>query len=293
MAQFIDDLGLNIQTMKGFDYDNYDPTRLPKLPPEEEALWYSKFYYRGRGPVAPELESAVSPGNTMDPARALLPGHLDALMEPGHVQGDLGYCLLPNGAGYGSICCALPDVTFDMYKWYKRLRMVDKLSYKIWYPGSHISELNGVTIEDVGFGVETFHTQPGTDWRSLGFSCDPRERDPQFLGLIGGNSWIQNDEHPNVRDRALLLFHYIRALPGGGIEFRTHLYTGLHAINGKPEIVQALDPAVCLEATRRMAAHCVYERANVNNFLPELYAQMKDEPLAEPEFIDEGLAIKE
>lgn len=293
MAQFTDDLGLNIQTMKGFDYDNYDPARLPKLPPEEEALWYSKFYYRGRGPVAPELEAAVSPGNTMDPAMALLPGHLDALMEPGHVQGDLGYCLLPSGAGYGSIYCALPDVTFDMYKWYKRLRTVDILSYKIWYPGSHISELNGVTIEDVGFGAETFHTQPGTDWRSLGFSCDPRERDPQFLGLIGGNSWIHNDEHPNVRDRALLLFHYIRALPEGGIEFRTHLYTGLHARDSKPKLVQTLDPAVCLEATRRMAAHCVYERANVNNFLPELYARMKDEPLAEPEFVDEGLAIKE
>ena len=81
---------------------------------------------------------------------ALLPGDLDSLTEPGHIEGDLGYCLLPNGAGYGSVFCALPEVTLDMYKWYKQLRMVDKLSYKIWYPGSHISEINGVTVEDDG-----------------------------------------------------------------------------------------------------------------------------------------------
>lgn len=81
---------------------------------------------------------------------ALLPGDLDSLTEPGHIGGDLGHCLLPNGAGYGSVFCALPEVTLDMYKWYKQLRMVDKLSYKIWYPGSHISEINGVTVEDVG-----------------------------------------------------------------------------------------------------------------------------------------------
>lgn len=143
-------LGLDLETMKGFDYDNYDPARLPKLPPEEERLWYSKFYYRGRGEVAPELRAAVAPGHTMDPAKALLPGDLDSLTEPGHIEGALGYCLLPNGAGYGSVFCALPEVTLDMYKWYKQLRMVDKLSYKIWYPGSHISEINGVTVEDDG-----------------------------------------------------------------------------------------------------------------------------------------------
>ncbi len=177
---------------------------------------------------------------------ALLPGDLDSLTEPGHIEGDLGHCLLPNGAGYGSVFCALPEVTLDMYKWYKQLRMVDKLSYKIWYPGSHISEINGVTVEDVGFGPETFHVEPGLDWKALGFTCNPRERDPQFAGLIGGNSWIEN-----------------------------------------------LDPAVCLEATRRMAAHCIYERANINNFLPELYEKMKDQPLADPEFVDEGLALKE
>ena len=285
-------LGLDLELMKGFDYDNYDPARLPKLPPEEDRLWYSKFYYRGRGEVAPELRAAVAPGNTMDPAKALLPGNLDALLAPGHVEGDLGYCLLPSGAGYGSIYCALPEVTLDMYKWYKQLRMVDKLSYKIWYPGSHLSEINGVTIEDVGFGPETFHVEPGLDWKALGFSANPRERDPQFAGLIGGNSWVENVD-PAVERRAMLLFHYIRTLPTGGIEFRTHLYTGLFARNGGWEIVQDLDPAVCLEATRRMAAHCVYERANINNFLPELYEKMKDQPLAEPEFADQGLALKE
>lgn len=207
-------LGLDLETMKGFDYDNYDPARLPKLPPEEERLWYSKFYYRGRGEVAPELRAAVAPGHTIDPAKALLPGDLDSLTEPGHIEGDLG------------------------------------------------------------------------------FSVSPRERDPQFAGLIGGNSWIENLD-PAVERRAMLLFHYIRTLPTGGIEFRTHLYTGLFAKSGGWEIVQDIDPAVCLEATRRMAAHCIYERANINNFLPELYEKMKDQPLADPEFVDEGLALKE
>ena len=42
-----------------------------------------------------------------------------------------------------------------------------------------------------------------------------------------------------------------------------------------------------------MAAQCIYERANINNFLPELYEKMKDQPLADPKFVDEGLALKE
>lgn len=279
MNQTYDTLGLDLERHVGFDFAHYDRARLPKLPPEEEAKWYSKFYYKGRLELPLEAIQTVRPGVQMDPARALLPGAVDALTEPGLVEGDEGYCLLPNGVGYAATRTELPNVTIEMNNWYKKLRLVDKLSYMIWYPGSHVSELGGVCLEDIGFGVERNDVESPANIKNLGFRRHPAEADPQFLALIGGNGWWHNLDHPEIRPRAMSLFHYIRRLPQGGIEFRTHIYMGMFAIGGAGVIQQQIQPEICLEATRRMAEHCIYERANLGAFLPELYEKMKDADL--------------
>lgn len=286
-------LGLKLTGMARMDFDHYDPQKLPKLPPEKDKIWYSKFYYKGRSEIDPVMATAVAPDNPMDPTWAILPGEFDRLMEPGHIPGDLGYCLLPNGAGYGATCCELPEVSLEMYKWYKKLRMVEQLSYQIWYPGSHLSEINGVTEEDVGFGLERFDLAGGATFQNQGFTCNPKEKDPDFVAIIGGNSWVKNLDHPDVKPRALMILHYIRKRPAGGIEFRTHLYIGMHCVNGKPVVRQLIEPELCLEITRRMAHHCAYERYNLNSFLPELYQRMKNEDIPEPEDTKGALPLEE
>lgn len=292
MSVLYDDLGIDLERHVGFDFSHYDPARLPKLPPEEEGKWYAKYYYQGRPRLSEETLRCVQPGVQMDPARALLPGNADALMEPGLVEGDEGYCLLPNGAGYASTHTVLPDVTPEMNGWYKRLRLVDKLAYVIWYPGSHYSEVNGTCMEDIGFGLESFDVVCPVNAKNMGFHCHPADQDPQFLGLIGGNGWWHNLDHPEIRPRAMALFHYIRKRPEGGLDLRTHLYMGMFALNGEGVLQQHIRPDICLEATRRMAEHCVYERNHLNNFLPALYEAMKDMDLTPKGEVKESWAME-
>lgn len=287
-----DDLGIDLERHVGFDFSHYDPARLPKLPPEEEEKWYAKYYYQGRPQLPEEKLRCVQPGVLMDPACAMLPGHVDAMMEPGLVEGDEGYCLLPNGAGYASTHTVLPDVTVEMNGWYKRLRLVDKLSYMIWYPGSHYSELNGTCMEDIGFGLESFDVKSPVNVKNLGFSCPPGKKDPQFVGLIGGNGWWRNLDHPELRPRAMALFHYIRRRPEGGLDLRTHVYMGMFALDGEGVLQQHIKPEICLEATRRMAEHCIYERTHLNDFLPELYEKMKDMDLTPKGEVKESWAME-
>ncbi len=289
MAEYIDlGLGSCVGTM---DYDNYDPANLPKLPKDEEKIWYSKYYYKGRCDIPEKDAARLKKGNPMDPKKALLPEMAYSLTDSGYDEDDFGYCLLPNGCGYGATRCVLPDVNMEMYMWYKMLRLTDRLSYAIWYPGSHVSEINGITIEDVGYGPEKFQGVDGINWRSLGFAQDPAKVDPQYLGMIGGNSIIYNLKYDNVIPRTLSLFHYIRQMDSGGIEFRTHFYVGMHIVDGRSVITQHIQSEQCLEIARTMAHHCAYERTNLNSFLPEIYEKMKDIKLVIPENIKESVPM--
>lgn len=264
-------LGLTLDM--GFDFDHYDPSKLPPLSPEENKKWYSKFYYAGCKPASPEAEKLFEPGHTMDPAKALLPGQFDRLMQPGHLEGDEGYCLLPNGVGYGAACTRLEAVPFSMFQWYKKQKTQGALVYQIWYPGSHVSEFDHTPVEDIGFGVEAIRPHSSISWQQLGMSCDPAERDPAFEKLMGGNGLIcSTDPAKQTIPRVMSLFHYVRALPEGGCEFRTHFYIGMHIENGEGIVKQHIEPSLCLEAARRMLSHCIHERENLSAFLPEFYS---------------------
>ena len=276
-----DDLGIDLQKSYGFGFDaDYDLRRLPPLDECDREKWYAKFYYEGRGELPEETKKHFAPGNPMDAACALLPGDCDRLTQRRDDAGDLGYCLLPDGVGYGSTHTLMRGVTPEMFDWYKRLRLTDRLSYQIWYPGAHYSELGGVTVEDVGFGRSRLHFLSPNSPENLGFTRHPTETDGEFCFLIGGNTVSENLEHPEVRPYVSSLFHYVRLLPEG-LDFRTHFYIGALCADGKLVRVQRLAPEVCLEMARRMVSHCCYERSRVETFLPELYERMKDVPLAE------------
>ncbi len=286
-----DDLGIDLNKSYGMDFDAYDVSKLPKLSETDEKKWYSKFYYQGRAKLSRQTTQIIQPGVCMDPAKAVLPGDVDRLTLPGEIEGDLGYCLLPNGVGYGSTHTPMVGISLEMYDWYKRLRMVDELSYKIWYPGSHATELNGVTVEDVGFGISHFYSLGPCDAYNLGFTVLPSQADRDFLCIIGSNSVMTSVEDNGVRPYAASLFHYVRALPGGGLDFRTHFYIGAFCVEGKLVKVQNIEPTILLEMTRRMASHCLYERGHVADFLPELYEKMKDADLSGVDSANSDMAI--
>ena len=289
-----DDLGIDLQKSYGFGFDDeYDVSRLPALDEADRNKWYSKFYYAGRTEPDAETKKLFAPGRTMDPACALLPGSFDRLLQRPNDddEGDLGYCLLPNGVAYGSTHTLMRGITPEMFSWYKTLRMIDRLSYQIWYPGAHHTEVDGNTIEDVGFGRCVLHFLRANNWQNLGFPCPPAEADPQFGFMIGAGSANQNLDHPEIRPMAASLFHYVRVLPEG-LDFRTHFFIGGMCLDGELVCVQHIQPEVALEIARRMVSHCCYERVSVQTFLPELYEKMKDADLSAAAGKTGGLAIQ-
>lgn len=271
-----DNLGIDLSRTYGFGFDDYDTARLPELSEDDKQKWYAKYYYAGRPVLSENQKKLFAKGNMMDPKNALLPGSYDLLAQEEEIENDLGYCLLENGVGYGSTHTAMTGVNMEMFEWYKKLRMVDRLSYMIWYPGSHFSELKGITIEDIGFGNSDFFLVSPLDPQMLGFTVHPAEADPRYMCIMGGNTVIKNRDYPEIRPLASALFHYVRVLEDGSLDFRTHFFMGGMIIDGELVRVQKLDPEVCLEITRQMCSHCCYERGNVENFLPELYARREE-----------------
>ena len=74
------------------------PLQLPPLSDAETRKPYSKYYYEGAKSPAPETMAQIVWGAPMDPADALLPDQVDALLEPGYLPRESGYCVLPNCA---------------------------------------------------------------------------------------------------------------------------------------------------------------------------------------------------
>lgn len=271
-----DTLGIDLTKSYGFDFDNYDTSKLPELPEEEKKKWYSKYYYQGRPELPEDVTKIFARGNMMDPKHAMLPGTYDQLTQKYENENDIGYCLLRNGVGYGSTRTLVKGVNVEMFEWYRKLRLVDKLSYKIWYPGAHESEVGGKITEDVGFGVSNFLMLSTLEPKMLGITMVPEETDKNFAFIIGANAVIKNRDNPEIRPLASALFHYVRKTEDGSLDFRTHFLMGGMIIEGRLIRMQRIEPDICLEITRRMCSHCFYERSNMQNFLPELYDRREE-----------------
>ena len=276
-------LGIDLSKSYGFDFDHYDIAKLPELTEEEKNKWYSKFYYQGRPDLPEELKKVFAKDNPMDPKNALLPGSFDLLAQQDEITEDIGYSLLENGVGYGSVHATMDGINLEMFGWYRTLRMVDQLSYKIWYPGAHYSELRGTTIENIGFGNSDFLTVSRLDPEMLGFTVRPSEADPRFTFIMGGNAVMKNRDYPEIKPISSALFHYVRTLEDGSLDFRTHFFIGGMIADGKLIRLQHIDPEVCLEIARRMCSHCIYERKNVQNVLPEIYERRAEFDLSAAE----------
>ncbi len=268
-----DTLGIQLSVHRSnFDLDKYDLSQLPKLPPEMEEEWYSKYYYMGR--KESEAAKLIRP---MDPACALMPGDVDRWTKPEIDDTELGYCILPNGCGYCAADTVLPSVSFEMFRWYRQLRTFDELAFMIWYPGSHISDKEGACVEDLGFGDCHCDVDHPVKIADFGFSAPPEELDPKFIGLVGGGGWAHNLKYPEVQPYYITTVHYVREYGDNGIEFRTRGYIGMRPEDGKAVVLQDnIEPNILMEMCRQLTGHYVYERETMEQFLPEVYEKMKD-----------------
>lgn len=90
---------------------------LPPLTPEEQAKSYTKYYYEPLAPVPAEKRKILADG-PIDPAGALDIRDRNRLFEPGYLENEIGYCVMPDGSAYLANLTAMPGVTPEMFDWW-------------------------------------------------------------------------------------------------------------------------------------------------------------------------------
>lgn len=271
---------------------------LPLLDSEDQSKAYAKYY---RDPAPPDVRHLAMMDAPCDPLQAIYPEQMNDLLNPGDLQVEIGWCTLPNGAGFMANRNVYRDVTAEMIDWWFAWHPLDGLRYRIWYPPQHagiavspesrerilsasipIHEKNwGVThhvTEDCNCGMEhidiTFQSP-----RDFGFDMT-RWKEPYVSTFVGGFGWSS----PAVKtDRFVkapsLMCHIFRQTPGG-LEHRTRFWMGYLMSQGKPQL--ALPPGVSVPAVavQGLARHNVREFSNLSVLLPEIYAELGGDLIA-------------
>lgn len=264
---------------------------LPLLDPEDQSKAYAKYY---RNPAPPDPRHLAMMDTPCDPLKAIYPEQMNDLLNPGDLQVEVGWCNLPNGAGFIANRNVYQNVTAEMIDWWFAWHPLDSLRYRIWYPPQHagiavspesrerilnasipIHERNwGVThhvTEDCNCGKEeidiTFQSP-----EDFGFDMT-RWKEPYVSTFVGGFGWSS----PAVKtDRVIkapsLMCHIFRQAPGG-LEHRTRFWMGYRMFQGKPQL--ALPPGISVPAAavQGLARHNVREFSNLRVLLPEVYAE--------------------
>jgi phloretin hydrolase len=278
---------------KTMSTDTETKQALPPLRPDEEALPYSKYYYRPVAPPNQKLIDILDQG-PMDPAKALSFDNINSLLDPGYHEVETGYCQLPNGGGYLAVNNVFPGVTVDMIKWWFAWHAPGGgLRYKIWYPPAHASitlddfdrakvldpnvpigqksqHVTHWVTENVGLGYEDICIN-FLDPQTLGFDMS-RFHSPNVGWVFGGYGVQELRDDPHPHKGAAIMLHFVREIEGG-IEFRTRFWMGHRIVKGRAQCV--LPPWIRLpvEAPMGLAYHNVMEYSNLASFLPQIYAE--------------------
>ena len=264
---------------------------LPPLDPQDRSKPYARYY---RTPAQPDQTHLALMDTPCDPQKAIPPERMNDLLDPGALEVEIGWCNLPNGAGFIANRNVYKNVTPEMIDWWFAWHPLDSMRYRIWYPPQHagislspadrerildpgipIREKNwGIThhvTEDCNCGMEhidiTFQS-PG----DFGFDMT-RWGEPYVSTFVGGYGWSS----PAVKTEHSIktpspMCHLFRRIPDG-LEHRTRFWMGYRLSQGKPELVLPPGISVPAAAIQGLARHNVREFSNLGVLLPEIYSE--------------------
>lgn len=265
---------------------------LPALTPEEEARPFAKYLYEEV--PQPDIEHYALMDKPCDPAKALYPENRNDLLNPGYLDVEIGWCNLPNGAGFIANKIVYPDITAEMVDWWFAWHPLEDLRYRIWYPVQHagimvspegrkrlldgtipMSERNwGVTHHvtencDNGMDNVTIHFMSPMEF---GFDME-RWKEPYVATFAGGQGWAVPVNKTDFSITApAMMCHIFRNTPEG-LEHRTRFWMGYRMVNGKPELSLPPGVTVPVEGVQGLARHNVREFTRFKYFLPRIYKE--------------------
>ncbi|WP_052364958.1 DAPG hydrolase family protein [Halotalea alkalilenta] len=268
----------------------------PPLTAEERARPYAKYYDE---PIAaPDPGHRTLMDSPIDPAKAIFPEEIGHLLDlKGLKSGDeaeVGWCSLPNGAGYIANTIFYPNATAEMIEWWFTWHALEDLRYRLWFPPQHggihlsprdrarvldesipLKERNiGVThyvIEDTNTGMSHIDIT----WRTAEqMSFDSKAFDKVIAASSMGIGWQRAVvETPHTITAPAIMCHLFYA-EDGGLRQRTRFWQGyrFNAL-GKPELNLPSGERVPETEIKGLAQHNVDEFSRLRVILPKLYAE--------------------
>jgi len=269
-------------------------SKVNDLTVEEREKVYSKYYDRVHAlPAAEKIALLKQP---IAPEQALPIEKLNDLLNPGYLEVETGWCVLPSGAAYVANHTIMPNVTIDMVNWWFAWHSLESLRYKIWWPQGHYSisigaedrrkilsngtspaqKFQGIThhvVEDTGNGPEDILISFLTP-ENAGFAME-RCKAPYVGTIVAGNGLSSAVGAPaNIPKAPAFMLHFIREIEGG-VEFRSRFWIGYQMIEKQPKLL--LPPYIKIPAVipQGLALHNIYEYTNLASFLPQLYHEQQ------------------
>jgi len=265
-----------------------------ELTPEEKLKPYSKYFYQT--PVPPAAEKLAAMVRPLEISLALPIERLNDLLNPGYLEAEAGWCVLPNGAAYVANQTSMPGVTVEMLNWWFAWHSLDSLRYKIWFPGAHfgisisdedrakvldpkrppVQKFQGLThhvLEDIGGGPEEIAIHFLTP-EDAGFDMS-RFRAPFIATLIAANGLTRSvNAPPEMPPAPAFMCHTAREIPGG-VELRSRFWMGYHMIEQQPRLL--LPPGIRIPEfiPKGLAIHSVREYTNLAVLLPKIFAEQQ------------------
>jgi hypothetical protein len=269
---------------------------LPPLTPEEEARPFAKYYHEAIKPPDPAHYALME--EPMDSARAFGPEEINRLLDPERLETEeveIGWCTLPNGAGYIANKKFYSDVTAEMIDWWFVWHTLEDLRYRIWYPLQHagimLSPLDRARILDPAVPNREKNwgaTHNVTENCDCGMEdVDISFRSPRDMGFdmerfnkvaatfAGGGGWAcavdKNDESITA---PAIMCHMFYDAPGGLLH-RTRFWMGYRFCeDGTPELTLPPGIQVPAGAIQGLARHNVKEFTRFGDFLPRIYKEL-------------------
>lgn len=277
-----------------------DPTVVKvrqKLFPEEEKMPLAKYFYNYPlhypTPVEMQIIETMNPIPVED---AIQPQDFMSLLKPyGYDKFELGYCMFPDGSGYvATYRVRPPHITAEMERWYRNWRNLKSksmvpghgnLRYKIWNYADHFDHYY-VNWKN---GSEGIHTTESLDMGAGDRMYDTIRHEFPLKDFGMTDEWMaelkaagcQLTDHGSYETfdepGTHLCLSYSRPCPQGGIETRSREWIGWRPEHGR--LVR--DPATkCdLDYLKKVVIHTLVEWEHLYTFLPELYAEYRDQPI--------------
>ena len=270
------------------DLTKYQVHKVP-ITEEDTQKSYFKYYLEDMTPPSPEAYQAM---RQIRPDQALPFKDRNRLFEPGYMDAEVGFTILPDGTGYLANLTRMPGVTAEMFDWWFAWHSLDNLRYTLWNPDDHYQaeNMNRVhamdeslsyrerlwncshdIIEDTGMGpapIVINFKYPG----DIGFD-DSKIGTEACATIVCGLGYGKGQPPFAMPDTVMC--HFVREIPGG-IELRSRFWMGWTYKNGKD--VKALPDGIRMPIMGPMslAMHNVKEFTNLAALLPRIFPEEKD-----------------